>query len=39
MLMVQQTIYSWEGSVNKFIVDDKGMLILCVFGSSSTDPV
>ena len=32
MLLIQQTVYSWEGSINKFIVDDKGLLVLCVFG-------
>ena len=34
MLLIQQTIYSWEGSINKFIVDDKGLLVLCVFGAA-----
>lgn len=32
MLHVQECVYKWEGSVNKFIVDDKGLLVLCVFG-------
>ncbi|EGD79334.1 hypothetical protein PTSG_09748 [Salpingoeca rosetta] len=32
MLHVQHCIYTWEGSINKFIVDDKGLLVLCVFG-------
>eukprot|EP00049_Salpingoeca_infusionum_P025916 m.22608 g.22608 ORF g.22608 m.22608 type:complete len:1508 (+) comp8402_c0_seq1:777-5300(+) len=32
MLHVQQAIYTWEGSINKFIIDDKGLLVLCVFG-------
>ena len=34
MLLVQQTCYSCQGSINKFLVDDKGMLIVCVFGKS-----
>lgn len=32
MLCVQHTVYSCEGSINKFLVDDKGLLLLCVFG-------
>ena len=32
MLHVQECIYKWEGSVNKFMVDDKGLIVLCVFG-------
>lgn len=32
MLNVQHTVYEFEGSINKFIVDDKGLLLLCVFG-------
>lgn len=38
MLSVQHTIYYWEGSINKFLVDDKGLLILCVFGMAHTAP-
>lgn len=34
MLEVQRTVYSLEGSINKFLVDDKGLLVLCVFGES-----
>jgi class 3 adenylate cyclase len=32
MLRIQETIYQWEGSVNKLVVDDKGLLVLCAFG-------
>eukprot|EP00049_Salpingoeca_infusionum_P002078 m.53659 g.53659 ORF g.53659 m.53659 type:complete len:1616 (-) comp11375_c0_seq1:3019-7866(-) len=32
MLHVQEHTYSFEGSVNKLLVDDKGLLVLCVFG-------
>jgi class 3 adenylate cyclase len=32
MLHVQRAIYTWEGSINKFMVDDKGLVVLCVFG-------
>eukprot|EP00039_Didymoeca_costata_P010268 m.137830 g.137830 ORF g.137830 m.137830 type:complete len:1191 (+) comp14763_c0_seq1:324-3896(+) len=32
MLRVQETIYHWEGSVNKLMVDDKGLLVVCAFG-------
>eukprot|EP00042_Codosiga_hollandica_P050953 m.618782 g.618782 ORF g.618782 m.618782 type:complete len:1572 (-) comp58191_c0_seq1:134-4849(-) len=32
MLTIQHAVYAWEGSINKFLVDDKGMLVLCVFG-------
>jgi hypothetical protein len=38
MLTIQHAIYAWEGSINKFLVDDKGMLILCVFGASDLKP-
>jgi hypothetical protein len=37
MLCVQHTVYSCEGSINKFLVDDKGLLLLCVFGASCPD--
>ncbi|CAK9041801.1 unnamed protein product, partial [Durusdinium trenchii] len=30
--LLQQATYAFEGSVNKFLVDDKGMLLLCGFG-------
>eukprot|EP00439_Symbiodinium_sp_Y106_P052105 s3853_g6.t5 len=30
--LLQQSCYAFEGSVNKFLVDDKGMLLLCAFG-------
>lgn len=30
--LLQQATYAFEGSVNKFLVDDKGMLLLCAFG-------
>lgn len=32
MLYVQRAIYTWEGSINKFLVDDKGLVVLAVFG-------
>ncbi|CAJ1373022.1 unnamed protein product [Effrenium voratum] len=30
--LLQASCYAFEGSVNKFLVDDKGMLLLCAFG-------
>ena len=32
MLNVQEIMYSFEGSVNKMTIDDKGLVFLCVFG-------
>ena len=32
MLQIQRALYIWEGSINKFMVDDKGLMALCVFG-------
>lgn len=32
ILMVQQNVYYFEGSLNKILIDDKGFLILAVFG-------
>eukprot|EP00038_Savillea_parva_P020405 m.31267 g.31267 ORF g.31267 m.31267 type:complete len:1384 (+) comp4787_c0_seq1:244-4395(+) len=32
MLKIQEIIYEFEGSVNKMMIDDKGQVILCVFG-------
>ncbi|CAD7937076.1 unnamed protein product [Amoebophrya sp. A25] len=32
MTCCQRSCYALEGSVNKFVVDDKGMLLLCCFG-------
>jgi len=32
MLRIQEAIYQWEGSVNKLMVDDKGLLVLCALG-------
>lgn len=32
MLQIQEIIYQAEGSVNKMMIDDKGQVILCVFG-------
>ncbi len=29
---MQRAVYAQEGSVNKFLVDDKGVLLLVVFG-------
>ena len=33
MSSVQQACFQQEGQVNKFLVDDKGLLFLCVFGA------
>ena len=33
MRSVQQACFAQEGQVNKFLVDDKGLLFLCVFGT------
>ena len=33
MSSVQRACYENEGQVNKFLVDDKGLLFLCVFGT------
>ncbi|KAH8739018.1 SgcA [Cryptosporidium ryanae] len=32
MQLVQRAAYTMEGSVNKFLVDDKGVLLLVIFG-------
>merc|ERR1719446_849043 len=32
MRLMQRSVYALEGSVNKFLVDDKGALLLIVFG-------
>jgi len=32
MRLFQRSVYALEGSVNKFLVDDKGVLLLIVFG-------
>eukprot|EP00051_Salpingoeca_urceolata_P007099 m.94209 g.94209 ORF g.94209 m.94209 type:complete len:1161 (+) comp15115_c3_seq1:1094-4576(+) len=32
MLEIQRTVYHWEGSINKLLVDDKGLLVLCALG-------
>lgn len=32
MRLLQRSVYALEGSVNKFLVDDKGVLLLVVFG-------
>eukprot|EP00047_Mylnosiga_fluctuans_P023320 m.136081 g.136081 ORF g.136081 m.136081 type:complete len:845 (-) comp9543_c0_seq6:1402-3936(-) len=34
MLHAQKAVYHSEGSINKLLVDDKGLLMLCVFGLS-----
>lgn len=44
MQLFQRTVYALEGSVNKFLVDDKGVLLLIAFGLPplihlSDDPV
>lgn len=43
MLEIQRSIYNWEGSINKLLVDDKGLLVLCAMGlppmPHSDDPV
>ena len=33
MMALQQTIYRYEGSLNKFLVDDKGTISLITFGA------
>ncbi|GAB5373177.1 hypothetical protein AAMO2058_001727800 [Amorphochlora amoebiformis] len=35
MSVIQHCISSWEGSVNKLLVDDKGVVVLAVFGLPS----
>eukprot|EP00055_Hartaetosiga_balthica_P015029 m.86392 g.86392 ORF g.86392 m.86392 type:complete len:1302 (-) comp8758_c0_seq1:118-4023(-) len=32
MLEIQRNIYNWEGSINKLMVDDKGLLVLSATG-------
>ncbi|EGD79547.1 hypothetical protein PTSG_10115 [Salpingoeca rosetta] len=32
MLEIQRNVYTWEGSINKLMVDDKGLLVLCAMG-------
>ena len=32
MRSVQESVYNTEGSVNKMLVDDKGVLVLCLWG-------
>lgn len=32
MLKVQESVYSCEGSINKILVDDKGLLCVCALG-------
>ena len=32
MLEVQRILYEFEGSINKLLVDDKGLLVLCALG-------
>ena len=42
MFEVQRTIYKYQGAINKLSVDDKGLLVLAVFGlppyTHSDDP-
>jgi predicted ATPase/class 3 adenylate cyclase len=33
MVALQQTVYRYEGSVNKFVVDDKGVISIIIFGA------
>ena len=33
MVGLQQTVYRYEGSVNKFVVDDKGVISIIIFGA------
>jgi class 3 adenylate cyclase len=33
MSLVQKSCHEYEGEVNKFLVDDKGLMFLCVFGT------
>ncbi|CAM9218617.1 unnamed protein product [Chrysoparadoxa australica] len=43
MVSVQQSIYEYEGSINKFLMDDKGSTLVAVFGlppvAHSDDPI
>ena len=32
MSIVQECVYDHEGTVNKFVMDDKGALLLCAWG-------
>eukprot|EP00854_Cymbomonas_tetramitiformis_P010650 gene10650-12597_t len=32
MLCIQRIVFRWEGSVNKMLVDDKGLLVIIVLG-------
>ncbi|CAN0429922.1 unnamed protein product [Discosporangium mesarthrocarpum] len=32
MVAVQESVYQYEGSINKFLLDDKGSTLLAVFG-------
>ena len=43
MLEVQKAVYLYEGSINKFLMDDKGSTLIGVFGlppmSHEDDPI
>ena len=32
MLQIQRSVYHWHGSINKLLMDDKGLLVLCAWG-------
>ena len=32
MVAVQESVYEYEGSINKFLMDDKGSTLLAVYG-------
>eukprot|EP00040_Diaphanoeca_grandis_P035762 m.225582 g.225582 ORF g.225582 m.225582 type:complete len:1526 (+) comp33464_c0_seq2:186-4763(+) len=36
MLKIQESVYSCEGSINKILVDDKGLLCVCALGLPPT---
>lgn len=32
MVAVQESVYEYEGSINKFLMDDKGSTLVAVYG-------
>ena len=37
--VLQETTEKWDGSINKYIMDDKGTLLLCAFGMPTNSSV
>ena len=37
--VLQETTKKWDGSINKYIMDDKGTLLLCAFGMPQSSSV